>query len=211
MSSPLETLVSDTANALTREFESLLRGLGLLPANAPTLDEKRIMQTVATNMSKYWAAISAAAGGSLSVASIIAAWKASEETTKLALISGASVALAATVVAVALIVRSDLTARAGVTNALFQARADLATAVVAAPAAAVASATRMASAQPLADLLAHVALTLPDQTAIPGIYGVRREAAGQPIEVLRSDGTWTPLQGQPLSDLAFSFEAPRPG
>ncbi|HJU37184.1 MAG TPA: hypothetical protein VJ716_07200 [Gaiellaceae bacterium] len=218
---PLQNVVAstDAGSDLTADFRALLTKLTLLGNDPKALDESEVIQATSTALTKVWGALTGVAGGGLTLASIIAAWKASDEQTKLACIGVASLILSATVIAIALIVRSDLAARAGVTSSLYRARTAITDAVVAAsgvqaaPRAADAAeaAASTAFTDTLASLLASLDITVPGQDASAGFYGLRREAAGGPLEVRRSDNTWLALPAAlALSDLVFELELPVP-
>jgi hypothetical protein len=199
----LQDIVGD--GDLAPPLKTLLEKLGFLATDAAPLDEGAVIKASATRLSKLWAVAAGGAGGTVSFGSLIGAITAAKEPTKVALIAAAAVALAATAIAVALIVRSDLAARAAVTSALFQSRRELTETLIAA--ARGATGATAGGGGDLAALLASVDLKVPGEPDSKGVTGLRKRD-GHRVEVRRGDGDWVALPaGIPTFELELTSRA----
>jgi hypothetical protein len=211
-------VVARDDKSLSTPLQQLLRDLGLLETTADaekgvslrgTPDSLQVIRAGALSVSKGWTAFTATAGGAGAVSTLIAAWKSSPGDQRLVLIGGASVILAATAIAIAMIVRGDLGARAATSAELYRARARISSAFIQAAVAA----TGRGSAQPsalagdtLQQLLAAVNVAVPNENASSGLYGVRKRAGHHGLEIRRSDGDWVRVTAVP----DFELELPIP-
>lgn len=198
---------SGAGASLSDALSTLLTKLGLLAANPSGLDEEQVIKTAATGLTTWSTGIAGAAGGTLSVASLVAGFHAAHDGDKAAYVGSASFFLAATMLAIALIVRADLAARTNATAVVVRARQELTEAFIAAlstdtPSGPPLLGASVPAADTLTRILGSLQLTVPDQGDSPGITGVRKRPDGS-FQVRRSDQDWVdlPLDGLPVFEL----------
>lgn len=189
---------------LSEPLKQLLSDLNLLePSTQPTDGvgvtgtpySLQVIRAGALALNKAWATIAGLAGVSGLITAIGGAWQADHAGSRVALIAGGSFITAAAFVAVALIVRGDVGARAATTVAQYHARAAVAISFLAAAKGAGEAATPGATGGSAAeDLLAALALHPSSVEAQAGgqFFGVRgiRRLAGKERQVKNPDGDW---------------------
>lgn len=199
---PLQQLLVDLG--LLESSADMKKGVSLQDGTPPSL---QVIKAGALSVTKAWTALTASAGLAGSSATLIAAWNVASDNLQIALIGGASLILAATAIAIALIVHGDVGARAATTIQLYRSRAQISDSFLAAVLAATSKTAGPAAGDgdTLADLLMNVRIDAPDQDSSPGLYGVRMRPGRNP-QIRRSDGDWIDVE----RDTGFEIQLPIP-
>lgn len=204
---PLRVLLVDLG--LLESSTDLEKGVSLTGGTPASL---QVIKAGALSVTKAWTALTASAGFAGASATLIAAWKAASDNLQIALIGGASLILAATAIAIALIVRGDVGARAATTVELYRSRAQISNSFLAAVLAATTTSTTTEGQSPaephdtLADVLASFRIEVPGQDSSPGLYGVRRRRGHNDPQIRRGDGDWVDVS----RDVGFEIQLPIP-
>jgi hypothetical protein len=207
--------------------QGLLRGLSILPEENALRDAKAsaafkgapdsvsIIEAGGTALSKGYAGLIALLGGGTAVATAVSGfWEGEANGVRVTLVGGSAVFLAAAVIAIAIIVASDVGGRANGSVAQYQARSAVAVSVlelslaahrdVTAVEARTASAGGVVWAVAIAGAPASV---LRKATGVVGqLSGIRGNAEGQPeVQITRSDGIreWCTPSELELRELTF--------
>ena len=203
------------ADDVAAPLKQLLRDLALLEDEAPgdvtlrkgTPESLQVIRAGALDVTKVWTSITGAAGLAGAVTTLGAAWKAAPDNLQITLVGGASVILAATAIAIALIIRSDVAGRATTTAALYRSRAQVSNAFLASlVAVGPTSGGGSTPTDTLTKLLGAFQVKVPGQAASPGLYGLRKKSASGPYELRRGDGDWVDLSPK----VTFEVELPLP-
>ena len=206
LAAPLQQLLRDLG--LLESSEDAAKGAKLIDGTPPSL---QVIKAGTLSVTKAWATLTASAGFAGALTTLLAAWKAAPDNLQITLVGGASVIIAATAIAIALIVRGDVGARAATSTELYRSRAQvsnsfLAAALAAAGETSTQGALAATSSDTLAKVLAAFQIDVPNQDPSPGLYGVRKRVIGDSWQIRRSDGDWVNFS----PDMKFEIELPLP-
>lgn len=214
-------LVDPSAEDLAAPLQQLLRDLGLLESSddaakgAKLIDgtppSLQVIKAGTLSVTKAWVTLTASAGFAGALTTLIAAWKAAPDNLQITLVAGASVIIAATAIAIAMIVRGDVGARAATSTELYRSRAQVSNSFLAAALAAAGETSTQggraaAGSDTLANVLAAIQIDVPNQDPSPGIYGLRRRAGDNSWQIRRGDGDWVSFS----PPMMFEVELPLP-